>query len=218
MKKLVRRSLVITLLVTLLLTLSVSLTSAAGGDSYHTVRYGETLFSIGRAYNVNPYVIADSNDLYNPDHIYAGQVLYIPSGSGYWDNCGRDCGNSWDNNNNNKNNCGNMRDCNDNGWDDSGWNNCGNMRDCNDNDWNSNNNWNNCDRGNNCSDNGWDNTNWNDGNNANTYVVRKGDTLYSIARRYGVTVWAIADANGIYNIDYIYYGQRLHIPSGGGYY
>ncbi len=44
------------------------------------------------------------------------------------------------------------------------------------------------------------------------YVVRAGDTLYSIARRYGVTVWAIAQANGIYDLGRIYVGQRLVIP------
>lgn len=45
-----------------------------------------------------------------------------------------------------------------------------------------------------------------------TYVVQPGDTLYSIARRYGVTVWAIAQANGIYNLSWIYVGQTLVIP------
>jgi LysM repeat protein len=53
-----------------------------GGD-YHKVRYGETLYSIGRHYGVNPYRISEANGLYNPNHIYAGQVLYIPSGYGY---------------------------------------------------------------------------------------------------------------------------------------
>lgn len=42
--------------------------------------------------------------------------------------------------------------------------------------------------------------------------VRRGDTLYSIARRYGVSVRAIAAANGIRNIHLIYVGQRLIIP------
>lgn len=60
----------------------------ASGGKHHTVRYGETLFSIGRRYGVNPYHIADVNGLYNPNHIYAGQVLYIPSGSGYHDDYG----------------------------------------------------------------------------------------------------------------------------------
>jgi LysM repeat protein len=47
------------------------------------------------------------------------------------------------------------------------------------------------------------------------YTVQRGDTLYSIARRYGTTVNAIAQANGILNPSYIYVGQVLCIPSGG---
>jgi len=47
------------------------------------------------------------------------------------------------------------------------------------------------------------------------HVVQAGDTLYSIARRYGVTVDAIAAANGIVNPSLIYVGQRLVIPTGG---
>jgi LysM repeat protein len=43
-------------------------------------------------------------------------------------------------------------------------------------------------------------------------VVRTGDTLYSIARRFGVTWQAIMHANGIYNANYIQVGQRLTIP------
>jgi LysM repeat protein len=63
------------------------------GGVYHTVQYGETLFSIGRMYGVYPYKISEANGLDNPDCIYAGQVLYIPSSDG-WNNCGRcGCGN-----------------------------------------------------------------------------------------------------------------------------
>ena len=56
------------------------------------------------------------------------------------------------------------------------------------------------------------------------YTVQRGDTLYSIARRYGTTVQAIAQANGILNPAYIYVGQVLCIPvaapppPSGGYY
>lgn len=55
---------------------------AWGGDcggAHHCVRYGETLYSIGRQYNKDPYYIAHVNGLQNPNHIYAGQILYIPS-------------------------------------------------------------------------------------------------------------------------------------------
>jgi tetratricopeptide (TPR) repeat protein len=45
-----------------------------------------------------------------------------------------------------------------------------------------------------------------------TYVVRRGDTLYSIARRNGTTVQAIMAANGLTNYN-IYVGQRLNIPT-----
>jgi peptidoglycan-N-acetylglucosamine deacetylase len=44
------------------------------------------------------------------------------------------------------------------------------------------------------------------------YTVQRGDTLYSIARRYGTTATAIANANGIANINHIRVGQRLYIP------
>jgi len=45
-----------------------------------------------------------------------------------------------------------------------------------------------------------------------TYVVRSGDTLYSISRAYGVSPWSIATANGIADLSRIYVGQRLHLP------
>jgi LysM repeat protein len=48
-----------------------------------------------------------------------------------------------------------------------------------------------------------------------TYTVQRGDTLYSIARRYGSTVEAIASANGIANPNLIRVGQRLTIPTSG---
>jgi LysM repeat protein len=42
-------------------------------------------------------------------------------------------------------------------------------------------------------------------------VVRRGETLYSIAWRYGTCVQNIAAANRIYNPNLIYAGQRLCI-------
>jgi LysM repeat protein len=44
------------------------------------------------------------------------------------------------------------------------------------------------------------------------YTVRWGDTMNSISYRTGVNVWAIAQANGIYNLNRIYAGQALWIP------
>ncbi len=44
------------------------------------------------------------------------------------------------------------------------------------------------------------------------YVVRPGDTLSSIAARYGLSTWAIASANHLWNPNLIYVGQVLVIP------
>jgi putative chitinase len=57
---------------------------------------------------------------------------------------------------------------------------------------------------------------------ANTYVVRPGDNLSRIARRFGTTATALARLNGIANPSLIYAGQVLRVsgtapaPSGGG--
>jgi LysM repeat protein len=48
-----------------------------------------------------------------------------------------------------------------------------------------------------------------------TYTVRAGDTLSSIALRHGVSMWTLAQVNSIRNVSFIYVGQVLRIPSGG---
>ena len=48
------------------------------------------------------------------------------------------------------------------------------------------------------------------------HVVQRGETLYSIAVRYGTSVQAIVNANGLRNASLIYAGQRLTIPTGSG--
>lgn len=53
----------------------------AQGNVVHTVKSGETLFSIGRLYNVNPYSIAAANNIPYPYVIYPGQQLTIPTGT-----------------------------------------------------------------------------------------------------------------------------------------
>ncbi len=45
-----------------------------------------------------------------------------------------------------------------------------------------------------------------------THVVQPGDTLYRLARRFGTTIYAIANANNIANVNLIYVGQKLVIP------
>jgi len=69
------------IIVVLALQLGVASVAFASGGSYHKVHYGETLYSIARHYHADPYYLADVNGLYDPDHIYAGQVLYIPASS-----------------------------------------------------------------------------------------------------------------------------------------
>jgi len=44
------------------------------------------------------------------------------------------------------------------------------------------------------------------------HVVQAGENLFRIALRYNTTPWAIAAANGLSNTHYIYVGQRLRIP------
>ena len=48
------------------------------------------------------------------------------------------------------------------------------------------------------------------------YTVRAGDTLWTIARRHGVSVSALSSANGVSNPNVIHPGTQLTIPAGGG--
>ena len=45
------------------------------------------------------------------------------------------------------------------------------------------------------------------------YVVKKGDTVYKIAKRYGTTMQAIISENNLHNPSLIYPGQILLIPT-----
>ena len=46
-----------------------------------------------------------------------------------------------------------------------------------------------------------------------TYTVRSGDSLWGIARKFGVSSSALAELNGINNANFIRVGQVLKIPS-----
>jgi len=49
-----------------------------------------------------------------------------------------------------------------------------------------------------------------------SYVVQRGDTVSELARRFGSSVSAIGQANGLSNVALIYVGQTLLIPVDGG--
>jgi hypothetical protein len=49
-----------------------------------------------------------------------------------------------------------------------------------------------------------------------SYRVEPGDTLSDIAQRYHTTIWTLARANSIGNVDLIFVNQRLCIPGRGG--
>ncbi|MFN8460123.1 MAG: LysM peptidoglycan-binding domain-containing protein [Anaerolineae bacterium] len=53
-----------------------------GGGNVHTVRYGETLYSIADQYGVSAEAIMRFNGIANPNLIYVGQDLVIPGGYG----------------------------------------------------------------------------------------------------------------------------------------
>ena len=50
---------------------------------------------------------------------------------------------------------------------------------------------------------------------SSAHVVKPGDTLYGVARRYGVTIPALAAANGMSSKSHLTAGDRLEIPGRG---
>lgn len=50
-------------------------------------------------------------------------------------------------------------------------------------------------------------------NEENIYIVQRGDTLYSIARKFGIPVQDLRDANNLIN-DILSIGMSLTIPTG----
>ena len=125
-----KRVLLSVLVLVAVLVVATPLSASAG--TVHVVQPGQTLMGIARWYGVDQWALARANGIVNPNFIYVGQRLVIPSAGSYLPGGG--------------------------------------------------------------------------------YHVRAGDTLYSIASRYGVTVWALARANNLYNLNSIYVGQYLVIP------
>lgn len=113
--------------------------AAAGSPTTHTVAWGETLYSIARAYGVTPQSIASANGITLNSWVYAGQQLIVPTGGG----------------------AGSASSATPSGY----------------------------------------------------YVVRAGDTLFSIASKFGTTVDAISGANDLPDNGLIYVGWSLHVPS-----
>jgi LysM repeat protein len=172
------------LIIAVLLITALSSSAAAAGPVYHTVQYGQTLYSIAAHYGTSVWAIACANGIYNPNYVYAGQVLQIPYG-GWNDGCK-----------------GGYKP----GYPSGGHDGCGQ-----------------------CGQDGYDHKGGYDGCNpcgGNAgyhpmpqpkplgcyYTVRWGDHLYRIALKYGVSWTVIAQANGLYNGNYIYAGQVLRVP------
>lgn len=55
---------------------------------------------------------------------------------------------------------------------------------------------------------------WDNGNGYATYIVTRGDTLKSLAARFGTSMDMLASLNAITNYNLIYEGQRMIVPSG----
>jgi LysM repeat protein len=55
---------------------------------------------------------------------------------------------------------------------------------------------------------------YSNGNGNSAYIVAPGDTLKTIAYRYGTTMDNLASMNSLYNYDLIYVGQILRVPNG----
>lgn len=79
---LLKKSLVVLVALSFVLGATASPALAANCTRYHTVRYGETLFTIGLAYGVTWPQLAEINNIAKPRLIYAGQTLCISTTTG----------------------------------------------------------------------------------------------------------------------------------------
>jgi LysM repeat protein len=123
----------------------------SGTLGYHTVKSGETLYCIARAYGVDPWAIATTNGIVNPNLIYPGMVLAIPNAPKSLP-AGRVCSRQFDGGTPTPPGC-----------------------------------------------------RW-------FHTVSSGENLFRISLHYGVSMYAIAEASNILNLNLIYVGQTLCIP------
>lgn len=114
---------------------------SAGGTTTITIQRGQTLSGIALEYNTTVQRLVELNNIANPNLIYAGATLIVPSGETIID------------------------------------------------------------------------TDGNSTSGQTIYIVQKGDTLNKIASEFRTTARAIAVENNIRNINLIYVGQRLIIPT-----
>ncbi|PJF28194.1 MAG: hypothetical protein CUN53_01270, partial [Phototrophicales bacterium] len=114
------------------------------GVTIHVVQRGETLFDIARAHGLTIQALADLNNIANPNSIFVGQRLLVPSGDLMIASPTAAVQTT---------------------------------------------------------------------PTPVFHIIRGGETLFQIAQRYGLTVSALASANGITDPSLIYSGQRLLIPS-----
>jgi LysM repeat protein len=113
----------------------------ASSGFYYTVQWGDTLSAIAVRHGTTVYAIAQANNIVNPNLIYAGQILWIPTA--YAPPVVPEQP---------------IAQC------------------------------------------------------RAYHTVTWGDTLHRLGVWYGVSPWAIAQANNIYNLNLIYRGQTLCIP------
>lgn len=114
---------------------------AAGGTKEIIIKWGDTLSQLAIEYNTTVERLVELNNIQNPNLIYAGASLIVPSGESVEDSDKKTT------------------------------------------------------------------------SGQTVYIVQRGDTLNKIAAEFGVTAIAIAKENNIRNINLIYVGQRLIIPT-----
>jgi len=73
-----KRIIIYCLALSVLLALSACVATTTTEGVYHTVLKGQTLWRIAKTYGVDMQTIAEYNDIYDKNRIYAGQEIFIP--------------------------------------------------------------------------------------------------------------------------------------------